>query len=144
MTRQLEILLSEVNGRVAVSRELLAKSGLSQEIINDLDGLFLIIKSFNDIISALRKENEDKQNIINWYKDVDTIQRMRIEELRADNESISNGRTAYAKTCSVLSEENFNLQKRIEELENPIPCSHPKIVSVAHAYMCEECKKCLI
>ena len=59
--------------------------------------------------SALRKENEDKQNIINWYKDVDTIQRM-----------------------------------RIEELENPIKCSHSEVVSVAHAYMCKNCKKCLV
>ena len=50
------------------------------------------------------------------------------EELKADNESISNGRTAYAKTCSVLSEENFNLQKRIEELENPIPCNNANLL----------------
>ena len=66
--------------------------------------------------SDLRKENEElKSTIVKWHNDI--------------NDQLT-----------IISE----LKKRIEELENPIPCSHPKIVSVAHAYMCEECKKCLI
>ena len=69
-----------------------------------------------DTIVDLRKENEElKSTIVKWHNDI--------------NDQLT-----------IISE----LKKRIEELENPIPCSHPKIVSVAHAYMCEECKKCLI
>ena len=48
----------------------------------------------------LRRENEEKQNIINWYKDVDTIQRMRIEELeKGINDTINNHRKKVMLTC---------------------------------------------
>ena len=121
MTRQLEILLSEVNGRVAVSRELLAKSGLSQEIINDLDGLFLIIKSFNDIISALRKENEELKNLkicsgcghLSWNKISDTA-----IACCPDNNYIpvqDYARNSYYSKLSIME-----MQKRIEELEKAL------------------------
>ena len=73
-----------------------------------------IMKAIDLYTSEIQKDNEILVNTILTEKD------KRIEELRADNESISDGRTAYAKTCSVLSEENFNLQKRIEELEKEL------------------------
>ena len=48
-------LLSEIDGRVAVSRDLLAKSIFSKEIKTDLDGLFVLMVTLkNQILSERR------------------------------------------------------------------------------------------
>ena len=49
-------LLSEVDRRVAVSRELLAKSGLSQEIITSLGNVFLLIVALKNQIFLERAD----------------------------------------------------------------------------------------
>lgn len=56
-------LLSEVDGRVAVSRELLAKTGLSDDAKKDLDGLFVLIVTLKNQIFSEREAMNNKTNV---------------------------------------------------------------------------------
>ena len=68
----------------------------------------------------------------------------RVSDLQKENEGlkivISNYREESVSDAKLIA----NYIQHISELENAIKCSHSKVVSIAHGFMCDDCKRCLI